>query len=170
LELDNLRQRIAELEATERSMQLRIDELTDFIENASLPLHWVNGSGIVIWANQVELDLLGYKKEEFINQHIGKFHADREVIEDLLARLLNRETLINFPARLKCKNGEIKQVLINSNVLWDGNEFIHTRCFTRDITDMKNEDAKKAQLIVELVEQIRKLTEENKLLKAFVAL
>jgi signal transduction histidine kinase/ActR/RegA family two-component response regulator len=28
-------------------------------------------------------------------------------------------------------------VLINSNVLWEGGKFVHTRCFTRDITERK---------------------------------
>src|SRR5688500_4267812 len=112
------------------------EDLQDFIENAPMPLHWVNGSGIVIWVNQAELDLLGYTKEEFLNKHISTFHLDKEVIDDLLYRLINRQTLIDCPARLICKNGDIKHVLINSNVYWKDNVFIHTRCFTKDITEI----------------------------------
>ena len=40
-------------------------------------------------------------------------------------------------ARLRCKDGSIRDVLINSNVLWEGDKFIHTRCFTRDVTERK---------------------------------
>jgi PAS domain S-box-containing protein len=40
-------------------------------------------------------------------------------------------------ARLRCKNGSIRDVLINSNVLFEDGKFVHTRCFTRDVTDRK---------------------------------
>ena len=42
-----------------------------------------------------------------------------------------------YPARLKCKDGSIKDVLIDSSVLFRDEEFVHTRCFTRDITERK---------------------------------
>jgi len=57
------------------------------------------------------------------------------VTEDILRRLSNGETLQNYDAILRCKDGSTRHTLINSNVLWEGNKFIHTRCFTRDITD-----------------------------------
>lgn len=126
------------------------EDLQDFIENAPMPLHWVNGSGIVIWVNKAELDLLGYTKEEFLNKHISTFHVDKEVIDDIINRLINKETLHDCPARLKCKNGDIKHVLINSNVYWKDNLFIHTRCFTKDITEIVREQEKNMARIKEL--------------------
>jgi two-component system sensor histidine kinase VicK len=50
------------LESNTKELTSRLAELTDFVENAALPLHWVNGEGIIIWANQAELDSLGYIK------------------------------------------------------------------------------------------------------------
>jgi PAS domain S-box-containing protein len=150
----SLKKRIEELEASEKALAKQLHELKDFVENASLPLHWVNGSGIVIWVNQAELDLLGYDKEEYLNQHISKFHADKEVIEDILNRLINKETLLNYPARLLCKDGSIKHVLINSNVYWENNQFVHTRCFTRDITDIKLKQLEQARLLESLQKQV----------------
>ncbi len=38
---------------------------------------------------------------------------------------------------MRCKDGSIREVLINTNVLWESGQFIHTRCFTRDITERK---------------------------------
>lgn len=144
-------------------LKQRIDELTDFIENASLPLHWVDHEGTIIWANQVELDSLGYKKEEYIGYPISKFHEDEHVISDILTRLTNNETLINYPARLKCKDGSIRHVLINSNVYRIDGKFIHTRCFTRDITDLRLQELSKAELLKELEEKnetIKKYAED----------
>ena len=139
-------------------LQWEIDSLLDFIENASIPLHAVNGSGIVIWANKAELDFLGYSKEEYIGKHISYFHANQNVIEDILNRLTNKETLKDHPAQLRCKNGDIRSVLINSNVLWKGDKFIHTRCFTKDVSDFRKSEIQKLDAVVEL-------QKENKLLK-----
>ncbi|HEX8774826.1 MAG TPA: PAS domain S-box protein [Pyrinomonadaceae bacterium] len=112
-------------------------ELADFIENASVGLHWVGADGSILWANQAELDLLGYTREEYIGRKITEFHADQNTINDILKRLSNKETLYNYEARLRCKDGSIRYVLINSNVLWEDERFVHTRCFTRDITERK---------------------------------
>jgi two-component system sensor histidine kinase VicK len=120
-----------ELQEKVTLLEERIHELEDFIENAALPLHWVNGSGIITWANKFELDMLGYSKEDYVGRHIANFHADKDVIEDILKRLTNKETLINYPAQLVAKDGSIKKVLINSNVFWKDGKFVHTRCFTR---------------------------------------
>ena len=146
-------------------LKWEIESLLDFIENASLPLHAVNGSGIIIWANKAELDFLGYSKEEYFGKHISHFHANKDVIEDILVRLTKKETLRNYPAQLKCKNGEIKSVLINSNVLWKNDEFIHTRCFTRDISDLRRSEMQKLDAIVELQKENRLLKAENERLK-----
>ncbi|HEX8087982.1 MAG TPA: ATP-binding protein [Blastocatellia bacterium] len=112
-------------------------ELADFIENAAVGLHWVGPDGTIIWANQAELQLLGYTSEEYIGHHIGEFHADEDVIKDILRRLSNNETLHSYEARLRCKDGSIRYVLISSNVRWEEDQFVHTRCFTRDITERR---------------------------------
>ena len=130
----------AETDALKRelaALQERDRDLTDFLENASLPLHWVGAEGQILWANQAELDLLGYPRDEYVGRHIADFHADRPVIADILRRLGQRETLRNYEARLRRKDGAIRHVVINSSVRWYDDQFLHTRCFTRDITDRK---------------------------------
>ncbi|MBC7914286.1 MAG: PAS domain S-box protein, partial [Pyrinomonadaceae bacterium] len=141
---------LAQYELREKVLNQRLEELTDFVENASVPLHWVDSQGIILWANKAELDYLGYSKDEYIGQPIINYHADREVINDILQRLADNETLRNYHARLRCKNGDIKHVLINSNVLRKDGEFIHTRCFSRDITALKEEEKKREDLLIEL--------------------
>jgi PAS domain S-box-containing protein len=118
-------------------LRRRERELSDFIENASVGLHWVGADGTILWANQAELDLLGYSGDEYIGRKITEFHADQDVINDILRRLTNRETLRDYEARLRSKDGTVRYVLINSNVMWEEDKFVHTRCFTRDITDRK---------------------------------
>jgi PAS domain S-box-containing protein len=129
-------------EAARRAEQ----EFRDFAENASVGMHSVDADGIIVWANRTEMEMLGYTREEYIGHHIAEFHVDRPLIEDILQRVANRETLLNYEAQLRCKDGSVRHVLINSNVLWDRDRFIHTRCFTRDITDRKESEAEIATL------------------------
>lgn len=113
------------------------EELQDYIENAAIALHWVDANGMITWANQAELDMLGYTEEEYIGHHISEFHTDPEKIKDILLRLGSNETLKGYESSLRCKNGSIRDVQISSNVFWEEGKFIHTRCFTVDITDQK---------------------------------
>ena len=112
-------------------------ELRDFVENILAPLHWIGSDGKILWANQAELDLLGYSRDEYIGRHIWEFHADRPAIDDILARLRNDETLRNYEARLRHKDGSLRHVLISSSVLWRDRQFVHTRCLTIDVTERK---------------------------------
>jgi PAS domain S-box-containing protein len=111
------------------------EELSDFFENATVGLHWVGPDGTILRANRAELELLGYSREEYVGRPIADFHADEEVIADILERLDCGQTLENYRARMRHKDGSIRYVLINSNVYRENGRFVHTRCFTRDITD-----------------------------------
>src|SRR4051794_24732916 len=101
-------QRIRELEEQLREVQHREEELADFIDNASLGLHWASADGTILWANQFELDLLGYTKDEYIGHDIANFHVDQQVIKDILRRLKAGETLLNYEARLRARDGSLR--------------------------------------------------------------
>jgi PAS domain S-box-containing protein len=60
--------------------------------------------------------------------------CDAPAIEGLLVRLDAGEVVRNFPARLRSKDGRVRHVLIDSSVYREGGRFVHTRCFTRDIS------------------------------------
>jgi PAS domain S-box-containing protein len=117
------------------------DSFRDSVENAPVGIHWVNPDGIILWANQAELSLVGYAREEYFGRNIAEFHADQTVAVSMIEQLSNHETLHNFEAQLRCKDGSCRDVLVSSNVRWENGTFIHTRCFTRDITDRKKIEA-----------------------------
>jgi PAS domain S-box-containing protein len=110
-------------------------DLEDFFENGAVALHLVSGDGTILRANKAELELLGYAAEDYIGRPIAEFHADRHVIEDILARLKRGETLRKYPARLRARDGSIKYVEITSSVQFRDGQFINTRCFTVDMTE-----------------------------------
>src|SRR4051812_15280799 len=109
-------------------------ELREFIENAPIALHWVAADGTILWANAAELRMLGYTAEEYIGHNIVQFHTDELVILDMLERLKCHQELQNYEAQVRCKDGSVRHVAINSNVYFRNGEFVHTRCVTRDLT------------------------------------
>jgi PAS domain S-box-containing protein len=139
-------------ESALNALQRKERELREFLENAAECLHRVGPDGRILWANNKEMDLLGYPIEEYIGKNIREIHADARVIEDILSKLKRGDILQNYPARLRCKDGSIKIVRINSNVAWDeqGN-FKYTQCFSRDVTD----EIKWEKLFTELTKNLQ---------------
>jgi two-component system NtrC family sensor kinase len=128
---------IAEHQALEQTMGRHEQALADFFDHAPMGLHWLGPDGYILRVNEAELRLLGYTREDYLGHHIAEFHADPHVIADILRRLHSGGELHGYEARMVCKDGTIKHVLIDSNVLWEQDQFIHTRCCTRDITEHK---------------------------------
>lgn len=164
-EREHLVEELNQLRKENSELRRRVTELTDFIENAAIPLHWVDKDGIIVWANQAELDALGYTADEYIGSSIASYHADADVIGDILTRLTNNETLNNYPARLRRKDGTIRHVLISSNVLRENGEFVHTRCFTKDITAMVEEEQRRSELMRKLEESEARLRQAIEAIK-----
>jgi PAS domain S-box-containing protein len=135
---------ITERKHAEAALQRSEAELTDFFENAAIGLHWVGPDGTILRVNQAELDMLGYTREEYVGRNIAEFHVDKDVIQDILARLNAGEVIRDYDARMRCKDRAIKYVRINSSVYREDGKFIHTRCFTRDITDRKRTETRLA--------------------------
>ncbi len=125
---------IGERRKIQQALHAREEELRDFLENAVVGMHWVDSNGIILWANKAEMDLLGYSPDEYIGHHIREFHADERVIDDILERLGRIEQLQGYRARLKRKDGSTCYAQIHSNVLMQDGRFVHTRCFTVDMT------------------------------------
>jgi PAS domain S-box-containing protein len=121
-------------------------ELADFFENATIGLHWVGPDGTILRANRAELELLGYAADEYVGRHIADFHVDRDVIDDILRRLWTGERVRDYEARMRCKDGSIRHVRIDSSVLWEDGRFIHTRCCTRDVTERKRAEEVRLRL------------------------
>ena len=128
---------IARRKLIEEALRAREHELADFVENAIEGLHQVDAHGTIVWANRAELEMLGYRKEEYVGRPIREFHVDAEVIEAMLAKLMRGEALYDCPARLRCKDGSIKHVLVHSSGYFENGRFAHSRCFTRDVTAHK---------------------------------
>ena len=112
-------------------------ELAEFFENASVAILWLGPDGSILRANEKALELAGCPREEYLGRSIRDFHLDPESMDEVLAKLRNGETLRELPARLRRKDGSIRDVLLDCNALFEDGRFVHARCFTRDVTELK---------------------------------
>ena len=76
------------------------------------------------------------RPEDYIGRNIAEFHVDQPVIDEILARLTRGEVIQKYPARLRTRDGRVKHVEITSSVNFRDGDFINTRCFTVDVTDL----------------------------------
>ncbi len=134
------------LRRSEAEVRRQARQLEAFVDTAAIGMHRVGPDGTILWANDAELEILGYAREEYVGHHISEFHADRAVLADILARLRRGEKLFEYPAEMRCRDGSLKSVLIDSSVLWDEGRFLHTQCFTRDVTERKSAEESRALL------------------------
>ncbi|CAM9424577.1 unnamed protein product [Scytosiphon promiscuus] len=112
------------------------EELKDFFNKAPIALHWLSDSGRVLWANDRELEVLGYSREEYIGANIMDFCPDsKDDVLEIFKQLGTGNTIRDVPVRFRTKAGKVQHLLIDSNVNYrpDGS-FNHTRCFIRDDT------------------------------------
>jgi PAS domain S-box-containing protein len=112
-------------------------ELADLFEHAAIGMHLADPEGILLRVNQAQLDLLGYSRQEYLSRNIAEFHVDPEVIRDILTRLEAGEDIREREARMRRRDGSIVHVLIDANVLREGDRFIQSRWFLRDLSAIR---------------------------------
>ncbi|TWI66384.1 PAS domain S-box-containing protein [Pseudoduganella lurida] len=168
-----LQREIALREEGERLAAEHAADLVEFLDNAAEGIHRVGPDGSILWANKAELAMLGYAQDQYVGRHIADFHADQPVIDEILRKLLAGETLYDHPARLRCADGSIRQVLIHSNGYFVDGQLRYTRCFTRDASERHERDLALAQLREAHQEReaiLRELTEANRNKDQFLAM
>jgi PAS domain S-box-containing protein len=140
-----LTERVHVMENDRKSVDLALatsqQGISDFMQNALLGIHWVDRDGIVVWANDAELEMLGYESGEYIGKVLHDFHVDRVAIRCAFQLLLDDEPVISHESQMIRKDGSICDVSINATALFKDNEFVHARCFTRDISKQKQAEA-----------------------------
>jgi hypothetical protein len=58
------------VEGQDMSFKVTNKEFIDFFQKAPIALHWLSGTGHVLWANDHELESLGYPAEDYIGHSI----------------------------------------------------------------------------------------------------
>jgi two-component system, cell cycle sensor histidine kinase and response regulator CckA len=111
---------------------VRPDEREDLFEQAPVPMKWVAPDGTILRANRAELDLLGYARDEYVGHRVGEFHDDRPALDELLAHLASGESFRDLPARLRGRDGSLKDVRLDGSAYRERGRARYMRCFIRD--------------------------------------
>ena len=133
--------------AKERVMSAGRIDFQGFFDEMPVAIHILGDDATLLYANKAELDLLGYPAQDYIGRHIAEFHADQDVIGDILARLANGENIQGRLARLRKKDGSLREVRITSSGRFQDGEFAGTRCVTLD-AEAENAEARLAAIVV----------------------
>lgn len=133
-----LKSEIAERVLAQQSLSETRQELLDFTETAPIGFYWLDTNGVILWANPAEYSLLGYTRDEYVGQPFSRFYVNSKFADGLLERMVQGESLDKVEAALMAKSGNVKQLLISSQPFYRKGELIHTRCFSRDVTEQKH--------------------------------
>lgn len=121
-------------------------ELNDFFQHAPVGFRWMSPEGTILRANHAELEMFGHVESEYVGRPFSDFCADRRDADDLLDRLQHGESLKDREIQMFHKDGTPRHVQIDANVLRENGKIVHSRCFTRDITEHKQGEEARAYL------------------------
>jgi PAS domain S-box-containing protein len=124
----------SEVTATAGSVE---DQLVSFLDSTIDRLLWIGPDGTILWANRSELEFLGYRYDQYVGHRLAEFHEDERKIAALLARLAGNEPIVRFDARVRAKDGSMKDVVLDSNALAQNGVTIHALCVSHDVTEHK---------------------------------
>lgn len=105
-------------------------ELIDFFQNAPIALHWLSGTGVILWANNTELQSMGYSADEYIGHSITEFLMPGEEVhlQEVFGNLAAGRSIHDKPFLFRAKNGDVKYLIVDSNVNFnEDGSFRHTR-------------------------------------------
>src|SRR5580765_7869477 len=108
-----------------------LTDLYDFFLNAPVGLHILDRNYVIRMANEADLRITGYNADpsSYLGRRITEIHADTEAVSDIMNQWASGQPLVNFRARLLCRDGSEQPVVIHSNSRFQDGDFLNTRCF-----------------------------------------
>ena len=113
-------------------------DLEDFFDRAMVGMHWEAADGTILRSNQAELDMLGYRQEEYVGHNVAEFHVDRTEAAEIRRRLGAGESLRDFEVRLRHRDGSTRHGLMSAHGRFEAGRLVDAHRITRDITPRKN--------------------------------
>jgi len=159
-ELEEMRQRIKELEASEtdhkrvqEALVQSEEQFRQFFENEPEFCYMISPEGIILHANRAALEALGYKKEQLVGKPLQTIYAPESVpkMKRLFAKWKETGALKNEEIVILTKEGNRLVVLLSASTVRDMNgKLLHSVSVQKDITERK-------RLEHDLVERVKEL-------------
>jgi PAS domain S-box-containing protein len=145
--------------------------LAGIAEKAPVGLLQLGADGIIQWANKAELDLLGYSPQDYVGKNATEFYADAAEGKNVLARLIQGDTLREHQTNLRASDGSLRNVLITASPDFRDGHFHHALLFTQDITGRRRAEEEILRLNLELEQRVQQRTAQleatNKEMESF---
>ena len=146
-ELRDMSEQLLQISNSTRTVGQQFQAYKELMDNSPDMIHSVDENRKIIEVNRVELDTLGYEREELIGKNVEEIYAP-EVLGDMIKgfqNLQDKGELLEIESKVITKSGEIIPVEVNSTVNRDekGN-FICTHTILRNISERK-----KAQKLID---------------------
>ena len=128
------------------------ENLNDFFNNAVELIHQVGTNGKFIYVNNTWTNKLGYSKEESADMNFCDiFHPKHSAMSfEIIDRVKAKETVNNFETVFLTKNGREINILLNISGQFKNGEFVCARGMGHDITERKQAENEREQLINKL--------------------
>ncbi len=111
--------------------------LQQLLEHAIISTKAITPQGIIVYANKAELSSIGYEKEEYIGRSFSDFFEEENKYDSISSILKTGKDLNNEEVLIRCKNGDLQNLLISSMSKVDANNTEYHYIFSRDITGFK---------------------------------
>jgi PAS domain S-box-containing protein len=109
--------------------------LANFFNQAPIGLIWLSADGTILRANQAQLDMLGYAAQDYLGHSFTEYCGEPSQGRELLERLAAKETVRNLRMTRRCKDGSIRQIMVDAVSFWSNGQHVQSSVFLRDITD-----------------------------------
>src|SRR5882672_2859635 len=117
---------LAQLRNRALALRDKEEQLTDFMENATVGLHWMAADGTILWANEATCEFLDCTSAGgCVGSKFQAFCGGAEEAADIFRRLAGNERLKNYEVHLRARDGSPRVALLDANVLWSDGKFVH---------------------------------------------
>ncbi|MBT3067437.1 PAS domain-containing protein [Rhodoferax sp. U11-2br] len=124
----------------ESKVALRTQEFQDLYDHAPCGYHSLSPEGLILRANQAELNMLGYTSDEYIGHPIAEFMTPEStrVLKVQLPQVLQQGYIRNLQVDFVCKDGSTRPFLVDANLVRDASGApLFTRSTMVDNTERK---------------------------------
>ncbi|MBK0380629.1 PAS domain S-box protein [Mucilaginibacter segetis] len=111
----------------------------DFLDDGVIGAAAIDDKGIIVYANQAELQLTGYSSEEYIGKPLSAFYSSEK--GNIIKLLQEQQETNNLEVCVICKNNIDRWAILTTRHFTDADNLTCTYIFNRDVTQYKkNED------------------------------
>ncbi|MBP8214529.1 MAG: PAS domain S-box protein [Propionivibrio sp.] len=164
--------RTSDLAEANRTLSVRAQEISELYNRAPCGYHSLSADGTVVSVNDTELELLGYSREEFVGQSLGKFMTPTtlELFRRNFSEFAQTGRTRNLEFDFVRKDGSVLPMLVNADLVRDAaGRFLYTRSTLLDNSERKAHDARIALLQQELAHRADEAEAATRAKSAFLA-